>query len=331
MSVVQPILEFFGLREQPFAATADPAYFYATREYKECLFRIWTSLEGGHGPVVVMGAPGMGKTMLLRKVLADMTRDSHRYNTAVVAFPSPDWTPNELLQDVVERFGLSAPSDSVGAGLETLNRYLLGNSQRINALVIDDAQNLSHPDHLEVLRLTQNLETPQRKLLNLILFAQTEWAEVLCRRPNFAQRLEAVFTLSPLSLEDARRLIEYRVRRAGAPEGRSLFEEGAVRLVHARSEGTPRTLVSLCRGALAIAGRLRSPSVSREIVQYVVNRTTLPASEGMPIVEAEPPAPLAPAPEPEAPAPRGFRQRIARAMEERANQLLLKAGRNRRG
>lgn len=337
MSVVQPILDLYGLREQPFAATADPAYFYATREYKECLFRVWTGLEGGHGPVVILGRPGLGKTMLLRKILADTAADPRRFNTAVVAFPSPDWSPADLLRDIVERFGLFSAGESLSSGLETLNRYLMGNSQRINTLIIDDAQNLAHPDHLEVLRLTQNLELPQRKLLSLVLFAQTEWAETLRQRPNFTQRLEAVFALSPLSLEDSRRLIEYRLRRAGASNGHALFEEGAVRLVHAQSEGIPRTLVSLCRGALAVAGRLRAPAVSREIAQYVIDRAVLPDSTATPAAPVEetveapvsPAAVPAPAPPPAAP-PQGLRQRLARAMEERANQLLLRTVRGRR-
>lgn len=330
MSVVQPILNFYGLREHPFAATADPAYFYATREYKECLFRIWTSLEGGHGPVVILGRPGLGKTMLLRKVLADMAADTVKYNTAVIASPGPDWTPSELLRDLVERFGLAYSGEAVASGLETLNRYLLGNSQRINTLIIDDAQNLELPDHLEVLRLTQNIETPQRKLLSLVLFGQTEWSETLRQRPNFTQRLEAVFNLNPLSLEDARRLIEYRLRRAGLSDGRMLFEEPAVRLVHARSEGIPRTLVSLCRSALVVAARLRSQAISREIIQYVAERSILPeAGVATPAPEAAAaPEPVAPPAPPEAPL--GFRQRLARAMEERANQLLLRSARNRR-
>ena len=58
----QALLSFFGLRRQPFAATADPMYFYATREHKECLFRLWNSIDERNGIAVVLGHYGTGKT-----------------------------------------------------------------------------------------------------------------------------------------------------------------------------------------------------------------------------------------------------------------------------
>ena len=65
------------------------------------------------------------------------------------------------------------------AYMDTLNAYLVSNRDRINTLIIDDAQNLNKRGQLELLRLAQNLESPQHKLLNLVLFAQMEWMQVL--------------------------------------------------------------------------------------------------------------------------------------------------------
>ena len=85
-------LDIFGLREQPFAPTADPTYFYATREHKSCLFRLWSSIDEQHGIAVVLGNYGTGKTTLLRKLMTGMSADPGRYNTAVVGSPIPSWT-----------------------------------------------------------------------------------------------------------------------------------------------------------------------------------------------------------------------------------------------
>ena len=54
MDETQAHLKFLGLREQPFAPTADPVYFYATHAHKECLFRLWSSIDSRHGIAVVL-------------------------------------------------------------------------------------------------------------------------------------------------------------------------------------------------------------------------------------------------------------------------------------
>ena len=152
-------LEFLGLREEPFAPTADPAYFYAASQHKECLFRLWNSIDERHGIAVVLGNYGTGKTTILRKLLTGMRADSDRYRTAVLGSPIPSWTSFALLENIVAQFGLTPSSQSFGEYMETLNRYLLSNRNRICTLIVDDAQNLNKRGQIELLRLVQNLET----------------------------------------------------------------------------------------------------------------------------------------------------------------------------
>lgn len=324
------MLDFYGLREQPFAATADPAYFYAPREYKECLFRIWTAVEGGHGPVIVLGRGGMGKTILLRKVLADMAADADRYETAVVASPSPAWTGFLLLETLLDRLHLAPERRSYDAWMEALNRYLLEDPDRLRILLVDDAQNIAKPSALEVLRLTQNLETPQRKLLNLVMFGQLEWAESLRAAPGLAGRASVVYVLPPFSLEDTRRMVEFRLRQAGAADGGPFFSEESVQLAHEYAEGVPGAVVTVCRNALAVAARLGQREIGKEIVLYTLEKTTLPNLD----LDGDPTTPdpadlTEPEPGSSAVRPNSSRSRIPRALEEHANELLLRVARNR--
>lgn len=195
-------LKEYGLNEQPFAPTADPAYFYATQEHKSCLYRLWSSIDERHGIAVVLGNYGTGKTTLLRKLMTGMAADTEKYNTAVIGSPIPSWTSFSLLEAIINQFGLTPSTRSFAAYMESLNQYLIQNRNRVNTLIIDDAQNLNKRGQLELLRLAQNLETPQHKLLNLVLFAQLEWARVLEAAPNFQQRVNMTYTLSPLNTED---------------------------------------------------------------------------------------------------------------------------------
>jgi len=273
----QLTLAFFQLGEQPFAPTADPAYFYATREHRECLFRLWSSIDEQHGIAVVLGNYGSGKTTLLRKLLTGMAADPYRYNTAVVGSPIPSWTSFALLESIVTQFGLRPEKRSFVSYMEALNQYLLANRDRVNTLIIDDAQNLNKRGQLELLRLVQNLETPQHKLLNLVFFAQLEWIRVLQAAPNFEQRIDMTYTLSSLDLQETRNLIEFRLYQAGAHAGRApVFDDVAVRLIQVYADGNPRVTVTLCRNVLLIAAQIKQRHIGRELVLHTIDKTTVP-------------------------------------------------------
>ncbi len=327
MNEIQSNLAFFGLHEQPFAPTADPAYFYATREHKECLFRLWGSIDGRHGIAVILGNYGTGKTTLLRKLITGMAANPDRYCTGIIGSPIPSWTSFALLESAVAQFGLHPQDKSFVGYMEALNQFLLRNRERSCTLIIDDAQNLNKRGQLELLRLVQNLETHQHKLLNLVLFAQLEWMDVLRAAPNFAQRINMTYTLGPIQFDETRHFIEFRLRQAGAEPGSGPeFTETALRAIHAYSEGSPRVIVTLCRNAILLAAQLKSFEVGHELVLHTIDKTMLPDPErrarvvsaiaGVLRSEAE-------AGRAESIADKAVRDQISR--DQRAAQLLLRA------
>ncbi|MCH7958704.1 MAG: AAA family ATPase [Candidatus Hydrogenedentes bacterium] len=272
---VQSYLGALGFHEQPFAPTADPTYFYSTRENKSCLYRLWSNIDERHGIAVVLGNYGTGKTTLLRKLMTGMAAEPKLYNTAVVGSPIPSWTSFSLLEAIVKQFGLRPSTRSFAAYMESLNQYLLANRHRISTLIIDDAQNLNKRGQLELLRLVQNLETSQHKLLNLVLFAQLEWEHVLRAAPNFAQRINMTYTLPPLRIEEIQAFIEFRMAQASTQRRRVKFDENALRIIHAYSEGNPRLVVTTCRNALLLAARMGSATITGDIVLHTIEKTTL--------------------------------------------------------
>lgn len=321
----QLVLNYFGLREQPFAATADPAYFYATKRHKECLFRLWNHIDERQGIAVVLGSYGTGKTTLLRKVLTGFQTEPEKYDGAVIGSPLPTWTSFSLLEHIVGAFQLTPAESTIKTFMEELSRRLLGNRKRITTLIIDDAQNLNKRGQLELLRLTQNLETRQCKLLNLVFFAQLEWVPILRAAPNFMQRINVSFTLEPIGVDEVGDLIAYRLRLAGAGERGPVFEESAVRAIYAYSKGNPRLIVTLCRNSLLAAARLRTRQIGQAIILHTVETTMPPDPERKAYLAAalsEPPGIPSNAPNtPEAP---HDVQSAPTPDEARANRMLLK-------
>ena len=84
----------------------------------------------------------------------------------------------------------------------------------ILALLIDEAQNASD-EIFEVLRLLLNYDVPQRKLLNVVLFGQSDLRARVDARRNLADRVDDWFALEPLDDNEARALISHRVARSG--------------------------------------------------------------------------------------------------------------------
>ncbi|NUM52393.1 MAG: AAA family ATPase [Candidatus Hydrogenedentes bacterium] len=328
------LLSFFGLREQPFAATADPAYYYATSAHRECLFHLWNTVDERLGIAVVMGNYGTGKTTLLRKLLTGMRAKPEKYNTAVIASPIPSWTSFSLLEGITAQFGLQPETRSFVAYMDALYQYLLASRNRITTLIIDDAQNLNKRGQLELLRLVQNLETPQHKLLNLVLFAQLEWMPVLRAAPNFEQRVGTTYTLGSISLEDTRNLIQFRLRQAGSGDKGPLFDDGAIRVLHAFADGSPRVSVTLARNVLLLAYQLRTRHIGQSIVLHTIQRTTMPDDHKHARVanavaaaaeERKPAFDFTPENEPESLAEHAIERHAGNSLAARANRLLLRA------
>ena len=156
----------------------------------------------GGGFVLLTGDIGTGKTTICRCFLEQIPQGCH-----VAYIFNPKLTVTELLQSICEEFHIPlAPTPgnppTVKAYIDALNAFLLhshANGQSC-VLIIDEAQNLA-PDVLEQLRLLTNLETSERKLLQIVLIGQPELRTML-ERPELeqlAQRVIARFHLDALS------------------------------------------------------------------------------------------------------------------------------------
>jgi general secretion pathway protein A len=135
---------------------------------------------------------------------------------------------------------------------DLLNAYLLAQhaAGRNSVLIIDEAQNLS-AEVLEQLRLLTNLETSERKLLQIILIGQPELRELLAspQLEQLAQRVVARFHLDALSPEETTHYIAHRLFVAGLT-GAMPFDTQALAKVHAITRGVPRRINLLCDRAL---------------------------------------------------------------------------------
>jgi general secretion pathway protein A len=258
----------FGLKREPFSIAPDPRYLFMSERHREALAHLLYGVRGGGGFVLLTGEIGAGKTTVCRCFLEQVPK---RTNVAYIF--NPKLTALELLQSVCEEFRITVQArDAAGPTLkdyvDALNEYLLRThaAGQNSILIIDEAQNLA-PDVLEQLRLLTNLETNERKLLQIILIGQPELRDMVARPEleQLAQRVVARFHLDPLAEDETAHYIKHRLSVAGM-SGLIPFDRDARHRIFELTRGVPRRINLLCDRALLGAYASGRQRVDRAIV-----------------------------------------------------------------
>jgi general secretion pathway protein A len=238
----------FGLAEAPFSIAPDPRYLYLSQRHQEALAHLLYGVNGDGGFVLLTGEVGAGKTTVCRCLLQQIPASCD-----VAYVFNPKLTVEELLSTICVEFGIAYPAGntSIKMFVDCINAYLLDAHARgrHTVLIIDEAQNLA-ADVLEQMRLLTNLETDQRKLLQIMLLGQPELAAML-ERPELrqlSQRVVARYHLGPLSKAEVAAYVRHRLEISGAQ--RQLFPAALMGRVYRLSGGIPRVINVLCDRAL---------------------------------------------------------------------------------
>lgn len=243
-------LAHFALTDMPFGLTPNTGFYVSLDGHQHAMDVLWTALQLGEGFLKVTGEVGTGKTLLCRKVLQEAPTD---WQCAYL--PDPHVTPDQLRWALALELGLQHSSNIDQQQLHhLLQRQLLllaAQGKRV-VVLIDEAQAL--PDEtLEALRLMTNLETEQRKLVQVVLFGQPE-LDVRLAKTRFRQlrqRISFSYQLPKLNQSQVRSYIEERLSIAGAGDAR-LFSGPALMLLTWASRGIPRLVNILAHKSLLV-------------------------------------------------------------------------------
>jgi general secretion pathway protein A len=224
-------------------------------------------IDAERGFLALIAKPGMGKTTLLFQLLQQF-RPKGR--TAFIF--QTQCTSREFMRFLLLELGceVGVEQDLVTMH-EQFNRCLLQEARegRRFVVVVDEAQNLE-PSVLETIRLLSDFETPQAKLVQIVLSGQPELADKLARPSlrQLRQRVSLLSTLTPLSPEEVARYMSHRLRAAGRPDA-PLFSAEAGRMIAELSEGIPRNINNICFSALSLGCALRQKTVDGDVIRQV--------------------------------------------------------------
>ena len=207
--------KFYGFSEDPFTLNPDPRFLYLAISHWKALSSMMSGIKEKKRLILITGAVGVGKTILIHALLKDLTE---KIKTAFIFNPRLDF--KNLLQTVLQE--LDIPVKEKGADVASLmlqfTQYLQERQARdeIVALIIDEAQSLDEKVLEEILRLA-TLDTPAARALQVLLVGQPELEEKLDspRLRPYREKIAVHGQVQPLTREEGRGYIRHRLKLVG--------------------------------------------------------------------------------------------------------------------
>jgi general secretion pathway protein A len=259
-----------NLNREPFSNSPDPDYFYHSRQHLDCLQKLELSLHLRRGLNVIIGDVGTGKTTLCRQIIRRFAQRKEMETHLVLDPLFKD--SGDFLSTVAKLLSGKKPADDPGDWQikELIKHHLFRkgvDQKKTTVLIIDEGQKI--PTFcLELLREFLNYETNEYKLLQIVIFAQKEFEEVVRRHPNFADRINLFHRLKPLDLRDTRMMIRYRLEKSSStPKKLDLFTLPAIFAIYRATGGFPRKIINLCHQCILTMIIQNKPKVGYGTVQ----------------------------------------------------------------
>jgi len=270
--------DYWQLTTKPFEPAADRAAFFSSESHEGALSKLRYAVENRRGAVVLAGPAGVGKTLLVQLLTAELAeRFSPR---AHLVFPQ--MSSRDLLVYLAEQLG-APPADPPRHTVEECVRrleFLLGQNAgqgRHAVIVIDEAHLLEDCGALETLRLLLNFEAASQPTLTLILVGQMGLVSAVDRLPSLEERIAVKTLVRAFTAEETAAYVRHRLEAAGAT--REIFTPDAVEALHYLGHGTPRQINRLGDLALLVGFADRLPQLTAQQIEAVSDELVTLAAE----------------------------------------------------
>ncbi len=256
---------FFGLTENPFNLSPDPAFLYRSVQHEEAIANLIYGVQSRKGFIALTGEVGTGKTTML-----ECLRDFLNMQRIPFGFLfNSQITPEQFFEMVAYDFELKGRSKI--EVLNELNEVLLqrANQGQTTVLIVDEAHNLDWKV-LEEIRLLGNLENRRGKLMQIIIAGQPELDKKL-DAPEFRQlkqRIALRCMLKPFEQSETAKYINSRLAHAGMAS-QTVFPSAVLSEIHLRTGGIPRLINSVCENLLLTAFAMESRTATIEMLDEV--------------------------------------------------------------
>ncbi len=243
-------LTCYGLTTAPFRLSPDPDFFFPSKPHISAREVLKYAVQNDEGFMVLTGPAGTGKTLLLRVLLQEIGKKK-----ISVVLTNPVLSPAGLLHQILLELGFKLDGaigeENLLAAFQKVLLKLAAKNKDI-LVIVDEAQNIPL-ETLEYLRMLSNIETSQKKLLQILLTGQPELEKLLedPRLAQLSQRIAVYESLRPFSATETMEYVNYRLAKAGRGDLALTF--WARKTLHHLTGGVPRLVNRLMDRTLLIA------------------------------------------------------------------------------
>ena len=241
---------YWQLDTRPFEHSGGEPFYFAAESQSGALLKLRYVLEHRRAAAVLAGESGLGKTLLVQKLLAEL---GPSYGPRVhLVFPQ--LPPDQLLTYLADQItGEYSPlTGNCEQSVRRIERRLAANaaSGKHAVIAIDEAHLLSSVQSLEAIRLLMNFEHQGQPLATFLLAGQTNLVLAVRRLGALDERVAVTCVLTRLTAAETASYIRHRLTAAGSR--RTIFDESAVQTIYELTNGIPRRINRLCDLALLV-------------------------------------------------------------------------------
>jgi len=257
---------YWQLETKPFEDTSDARFYYPSEVHQGALLKLRYAIENRRGAALLTGATGLGKTLLVQALAAQLPSEF----SPLVHLVFPDMPSDQLLAYLAGSLTgeATATMPSVQQSVRRLERALEENAEMGgHAVVVIDEAHLLRDTTLETVRLLLNFHKDLAPSMTLLLVGQPSLLPTLDRMLDLNGRMSVKCLLRPFTTEETMGYVSHRVSAAGADK--PIFDSKALEAIHYYSQGVCRTINRICDLALLIGFAEEQSEIKAEQIEAV--------------------------------------------------------------
>jgi len=229
-----------SLGNRAFGGDADSLITIKYRSHQDALSFMQSGLRDLNGIVLLYGPDGAGKTITVRELATQLSRDSD------VAFvDGSHLKPRGLLAKMLSQFGFESKADPDEVLLKMVSEFAMQQTRTWQSpiLIIDNANSM-YPSTLRILNTLAALTVQNRFALRFILTGHQNLQTLVdsTGMTSVAQRSPAAFSMQPLTSKETMIYLHARLQAAGSERADTVFPFDVCDRLLEQSDGWPGSL-----------------------------------------------------------------------------------------
>jgi general secretion pathway protein A len=267
---------FFEMEHTPFTRDIPPELLYESPYVTDAIGRLTYAADRQLFAVVTADA-GCGKSTLIRKFVASLSKDRYIF----LYLSDSKLTPRWFYKGLLDQLGIESKFYRGDAKRQLQNQIeIIRGVQNKKVICILDEAHLLEKETIEEFRFLLNYRFDSMSPLALVLVGQTElWDKLkLQRYAAVRQRIDINCVLPHLDRSETDQYIQSHLKYAGGRK--DLFTDRAVDDIYSESTGIPRSINRICEKCLMYAYQQNKRLIDEHMVRFVIDHEMLKGGAG---------------------------------------------------